>query len=154
MRRNNRSQLVAAALLAACAAGGAAPAVLHAAPTGAEVYEANCAACHLPDGAGVPGLAPPLKSDLWKRLGARSTAYIAGVLVHGMVGVPLDGQRYGAAMPPWGHLSDEEIAAVGNFVLGTFNGIKGKVKPAEVREARKAPADPGLLKLLRDGGAS
>jgi mono/diheme cytochrome c family protein len=122
------------------------------AANGAEVYTANCAACHQPDGAGIPGLAPPLRSELWKRLGKRSPEYIAGVLISGMVGLPLDGQRYGAAMPPWAHMSDAELAAVSNFVLQKLNGTKPAVAEAVVKEARKTSPDAHALKQLREGG--
>lgn len=124
------------------------------AANGAEVYNANCAACHQPDGAGIPGLAPPLRSGLWKRLGKRSPDYIAGVMISGLVGLPLDGQRYGAAMPPWAHMTDAELVAVGNFVLQKLNGAKPVLAEAVVKEARKASPDVHALKQLREGGSS
>jgi mono/diheme cytochrome c family protein len=147
MRRSGSPASIFAVLVALAATGTAEAA------NGEQVYVENCAACHQPDGSGVPGLAPPLRGELWKRLGGRSAAYLAGVLVSGMVGVPLDGQRFGAAMPPWAHLSDPELAAVGSYVLQKLNGGKAGLGVAAVKEARKASPDVTALKKLREGGA-
>jgi len=118
---------------------------------GEQLYAANCAACHQADGSGVASLAPPLRSDVWRRLGAKSSVYLASVLVSGLVGVPLDGQRYGAAMPPWSYLSDAELAAIGSYVLQTLNGEKKGVSTTSIREARDANRDNEMLKQLREG---
>ena len=118
---------------------------------GEQLYASNCGICHQPDGAGAPGVAPPLRSELWQRLGPRSPRYVAGVLVSGLVGMPIDGQLYGAAMPSWAQLSDVELSVLGTFVLQKLNGAKLKVPEATIKEARAAPLDVASLKQLRDG---
>jgi len=122
-----------------------------AAATGAQLYASNCGICHQANGAGAPGVAPPLRSELWQRLGARSPGYLAGVLVSGLVGMQIDGQSYGAAMPAWTRLSDAEISAIGNFVLQKLNGMKVNVPEGTIKEARAAAPDLITLKHLRDG---
>lgn len=116
---------------------------------GEQLYAASCAACHQADGSGVPGLAPPLRGDVWRRLGGNAREYLASVMVSGLVGVPLDGQRYVAAMPSWSYLSDEELAAIGSFVLKKLNGDKKGLATAAIREARRANLDNEALKRLR-----
>jgi mono/diheme cytochrome c family protein len=121
---------------------------------GAQLFADNCAACHQADGAGFAGLAPPLRTDLWRRLGSRSRTYLASVLVSGLAGVPLDGARYGAAMPSWAQLSDVELAAIGSFVLQKLNGEKQGLNAAAIQQARTANRDNRALQSLREGGDS
>ncbi len=123
-----------------------------AATTGAQLYASNCEMCHQPNGVGAPGVAPPLRSELWQRLGARSPDYLAGVLVSGLVGMQIDGQSYGAAMPSWTRLSDAEISTIGNFILQKLNGMKINVPEGIIKDARAAAPDLTTLKHLRDGG--
>src|SRR5262245_21519735 len=121
------------------------------AANGEQLYANNCGICHQPDGAGAPGVAPPLRSELWQRLGSRSPRYLSSVLISGLIGMPIDGQRYPAAMPAWSQLSDAEISAIGTFVLQKLNGTKLKVPQATIKEARAASPDVNTLKQLRDG---
>jgi mono/diheme cytochrome c family protein len=119
---------------------------------GERLFATNCAVCHMADGAGSPSLAPPLRGEVWKRLGARAPEYLSGVMISGLVGLPLDGVRYAAAMPPWIQLSDAQLAAIGTHVLKKLNGSKTAVTPAQVKLAREAAPGVAELKALRDGG--
>jgi mono/diheme cytochrome c family protein len=113
------------------------------------LFATNCAVCHQLDGSGIVGLAPPLTGDVWRRLDARAGAYLAGVMLRGLAGVPLDGQSYTAAMPPWSHLSDADLAAIGSFVLRRLNGAEKGLDAATVAEARAANRDDAALSALR-----
>jgi mono/diheme cytochrome c family protein len=118
---------------------------------GRQLYEANCAICHMADGSGSPGVAPPLRTDIWKRLDDRAPFYLAGVMLSGLVAVPLDGVRYYAAMPPWPQLTDAELAAIGNYVLQGLNGEALQVDLATVKQARDASPSSQALGEIRDG---
>lgn len=108
------------ALALGLAAGGAYAA------DGKTIYDANCAACHQPDGAGAVGLAPPLLGTLGKRVATPAgRQYIPGVLISGMAGKLVSkGVVYTGIMPSWQQFSDEELAGVINHVLSTFNAAE------------------------------
>lgn len=85
---------------------------------GEQVYTANCSSCHQANGQGIPGAFPPLAGhvpDLLAPDGGRT--YLIDTLLYGLQGqIRVSGQTYNGVMPAWGHLSDEQIAAVANFV--------------------------------------
>ena len=102
---------------------------------GKEIYEHSCAACHLPDGKGVAGIFPPLaKSDYFQK----RPNDVAKLVLHGGSGeMVVNGERYNGVMPPQ-ELSDEDTAAVINYVSTAFNDGKPLFSPEQVRELRKA----------------
>ena len=106
---------------------------------GAAVYERTCAACHLPDGSGVAGVFPPLaNSDFFQQ----RPYEMAHIVLHGRSGeLVVNGQHYNAVMPPQ-DLSDDDIAAVINYVNVDMNKGKPVLTPAQVKEMRKAPRTP------------
>lgn len=93
---------------------------------GKAVYDANCAACHQPDGAGADGLAPPLRGTLGPRLATPvGRQYVPGIVLSGLAGKMVSkGVTYTGIMPSWAHLPDTELAAVVNHVLGRFNAAE------------------------------
>jgi cytochrome c oxidase subunit II len=93
---------------------------------GEKVYNANCAACHLPTGKGggaikaLDGAAVVQDADKTKQ-----------------IMVLLKGQNNGA-MPAWKQLSDTELAAVITFTKNHWSNKTGQVvQPADVMAARK-----------------
>ncbi len=122
---------------------------------GAAIYQDKCSACHETDGSGMPGMAPPLQSALWKKLGAKSPAYFAAMVLNGSAGASIDGETYAGAMPTWSaQLSDEDIAAVGSYVLHDFNASTQVVTPADVAAVRaEGHVDAAKLQAMRGGGA-
>ena len=92
---------------------------------GEKVYNANCAACHRPDGKG----AGPIKALDGSAVVLNDPA--------GQVGILLNGANNGA-MPAWRTLSDTEIAAVVTYTKNSWTNKTGKlVQPAEIVAARK-----------------
>lgn len=106
---------------------------------GASAYTANCSGCHRPQGQGVPGAIPALAGgyDL-----ARDPTYAARVVLFGLQGkIMVNGVEYDGAMPALGHLDDQAVAAIVNYVLQTFNK---ELLPKDVQ-----PLDAGSVAELR-----
>jgi cytochrome c oxidase subunit 2 len=92
---------------------------------GEKVYNANCAACHRPDGKG----AGPIKPLDGSAIVLNDVAQQIDILLNG---------RLNGAMPAWKQLSDTEIAAVMTYTKNSWSNRTGKlVQPAEVMAARK-----------------
>ncbi|HZY15118.1 MAG TPA: cytochrome c oxidase subunit II [Ramlibacter sp.] len=90
---------------------------------GEKVYAANCAACHQANGKG----AGPIKA-----LDASSVVLDADKAAQ--IHVVLEGR---AAMPPWKHLSDTDLAAVITYTKNSWSNKTGQVvQPAEVLAQR------------------
>ena len=92
---------------------------------GEKVYNANCAACHRPDGKG----AGPIKALDGSAIVQNDPAAQINILLNG---------ANNGAMPAWRTLSDTEIAAVITFTKNSWSNKTGKViQPAEIVAARK-----------------
>ena len=115
-------------LLALAGLAVAGPAM--AADDGATIYK-RCAACHLANGAGVPGAFPPLKTDV-RSLAATAAGrrYLALVVIRGVSGpITVEGKAYRGTMPAQAGLNDAQVAAVLNYVVRG-----GSAKPFTPRE--------------------
>jgi mono/diheme cytochrome c family protein len=121
---------LAAAVLLSAASAARAQTGAASADAGSRIYAANCAACHQASGMGLAGAFPPLAghfSDLLKPADGRS--YVEKVLLFGLEGaISVNGADYAGAMPSWQALSDDEVAAVLNYVSGAWDN--GKSLPA------------------------
>ena len=91
---------------------------------GKQVYDANCAACHQANGAGL-GTFPALAGS--KMVQGPKAAHIEMVL---------KGKN---AMPAWGALSDVELAAAISYERTSWGNQADIVMPAEIRAARQKP---------------
>jgi cytochrome c oxidase subunit II len=93
---------------------------------GEKVYAANCVACHMADGTGVPNTFPPLSGS--PRVVGPKEDQIQIVLQ----GVP------GTAMPAFKHLTDVDVAAVVTYARNSWANKTGDMAtPAEVTALRK-----------------
>ncbi|WP_028103644.1 c-type cytochrome [Pseudoduganella violaceinigra] len=119
-------------------AGGAAGA--GGAVDGAQVYAAQCVACHQASGAGLPGIFPPLAGSEWVN-GAEQV--VASILLHGVTGkLTVKGSAYNGQMPAFkDKLGDAEIAAVLSHIRSNFGNSSAKVAPDAVKAARDASAE-------------
>ena len=106
------------------------------AKTGEQVY-ATCTACHMADGAGMPGLFPPLAGSEW--VTGRPELPIA-IVLHGMQGeVTVKGMKYSGVMTPWAAMySDAEIANVVTYIRAKFGNSASAVTSAQVSAVRAA----------------
>nr|WP_235922569.1 c-type cytochrome [Rugamonas aquatica] len=102
---------------------------------GKAVYDANCSACHQADGKGVSGVFPPLaNSDFFQQ----RPYEMAHIVLNGRNGeIVVNGEHYNGMMPPQ-DLSDEDIAAVINYVGAELNKGAPGLTPAQVRDMRKS----------------
>lgn len=131
-------------------------------PAGASAFQANCAVCHGPAGAGVPSLAPPLTSYPARyAASAAGRRQLAMTVLDGLFGdIAVEGKHFASRMPDFGQLDDATLAAVLNFVVFDLGHAPATLAPiaagelaaerahpqdgAAVREHRKsvAPSDP------------
>jgi len=154
MKRKTISMLLAAPLVA-LALGGCSPktasaagdtavhdaeaAVLTAAELmakGEGIYNANCAACHQPNGQGLAGAFPPLAGSDFLQ-GNREKVISAALF--GLSGpITVNGKDYNGVMPSLGHLRDEDLAAAISYVFGSWGNDLAAVSVAEVAAIRTA----------------
>lgn len=102
---------------------------------GGKIYAAVCAACHMPNGSGVPSMQPALTNNAV--VGGDSKLLI-NVLLKGPAAVlPADREKFNNVMPPFGGVySDDDIASVINYVRANFAPHAPKVTAADVAAER------------------
>ena len=117
------------------------------APAGSEpvdgkiVYAANCVACHQGNGLGIPNAFPPLAASEWVLTDPQIPAQI---LLHGMQGpIEVAGQSYSGIMPVMSHLSDEELAAVLNYIRSDWGNSASEVTSDWLTDQRARFIDRG-----------
>lgn len=88
---------------------------------GKRLFSSNCAVCHGAEGQGAIG------PRLAKNRNVGNTGFFVERI---LLGFPAHG------MPPFGHLSDEQVAALATFVRNSWGNEFGAVIPEEVSEER------------------
>ncbi|MEC9407353.1 MAG: cytochrome c oxidase subunit II [Pseudomonadota bacterium] len=89
---------------------------------GEKVYKTNCTVCHKDAGTGMPPAFPSL---------------VDSAVVTGDPATQIDQVINGKnAMPPFGHLSDQDIAAVVTYTRNSWGNDTGVVQPADVAAQR------------------
>jgi mono/diheme cytochrome c family protein len=121
---------------------------------GASAYRRNCENCHGADGQGwdqYPGLGSTVQ--LFLAPGGRDL--LANIHLYGLTSA-----RWGAPMPPMGHMHDVELAAVINHVLTRFGTEQVLVEadqrlytPGDIRERRGFGLSPGEVETQRSRAA-
>ena len=103
---------------------------------GKGVYLGNCQACHTANGAGQPGLIPPLGESEWV---TGNEKRLTMILLKGLMGpVKVKGASYTGVMPPWeAALNDKKIAAVLTYIRQEWGNKAGPITPAQVAAAKK-----------------
>ncbi|MGB5331104.1 MAG: cytochrome D1 domain-containing protein [Woeseiaceae bacterium] len=101
---------------------------------GERVYNANCAACHQPNGKGLTGAFPPLANSDYLE-GDRKKVMTAALF--GLSGpITVNGVEYNGVMPSMGYLPDEDLAAVLTYVFKSWGNDGAAVSAAEVAALR------------------
>jgi len=108
---------------------------------GRSIYAANCAACHQPEGEGIPAVFPPLaRSDF---LNADKQRAIRAV-VAGLQGpITVNNETYNGVMPAL-RLDDHDVANALTFVYSQWGNAGHRVTESEVTTIRRrTPASAG-----------
>lgn len=104
---------------------------------GKKVYIKNCLVCHQADGAGVPGLNPPLGKTDWV---TGDKKRLINIILKGLDSpLQVNGEEYANPMPPQPHLTDQEIADVLTYIRSNFGNKASAVTAAEVKTVRAKP---------------
>jgi mono/diheme cytochrome c family protein/glucose/arabinose dehydrogenase len=109
---------------------------------GAATYATICAACHLPQGQGQEGLAPPLAGSDWVD-GPESR--LMRIVLNGVGGpITVAEKEYTLDMPGLGAvLNDEQIAQVLSYVRRSFGHEQPVIDTASVTKTRAGNKDRG-----------
>ena len=121
---------------------------------GAVVFSANCASCHGYNGQGTADHYYPSLFDNSATAGANPTNLLATILygvdrdtTGGHVFMPSFGSQPGAVA----NLSNDDVAALANYVLSHYGNDAQKVSAADVEVVRQGGPRSNLLTLARVG---
>jgi mono/diheme cytochrome c family protein len=121
---------------------------------GAQVFSANCAACH---GANAQGSREGYYPSLFHNSATVATSNLLATILFGVDRETQDGHVF---MPPFGHqvnavnqLSDEQVAALANYLQAGYGG-GASVKPGDVATIRNGGPQSHLVLLARLGIAA
>lgn len=99
-----------------------------------KIYTTACAACHMPDGSGVPNMQPAL---IGSQVVAGDPDQLINVLLKGPTAVlPADRAKFSVIMPAFNVLTDEDIAGVVNYIRARFAPGSSQVTPGQVAAQR------------------
>src|SRR4051812_5592934 len=103
---------------------------------GQVLFAGTCSVCHQANGAGLPGVFPPLaKSDYL----AADIKRAIGFVLRGLTGkVTVNGQEYNSVMPPMNQLNDDEVANILTYVINSWGNPGGAVSTDDVKKQRTA----------------
>ena len=147
--------LFAACLLLGLAAGRPAAA----AGQKPELYLGYCQACHMPNARGIRGLYPPLDRVVYFTPIPQGRAYLARVVLFGMLGpITVEGQTFRGYMPAFeGVLDDETLADLLNELVLYLTTDPGQAQrftpytPEEIARYRSQPSTANQIHRERQG---
>lgn len=114
--------------------------------TGAQLYDANCATCHLAQGQGSRGL-PSLFHNT--ALGWNNTNNLVMVILQGIERQGHDNAME-VVMPAFADLSDNQVATLSTYVLARYGNPDVAVSLDQVKNLRAGvAAGPDLVKTIR-----
>lgn len=117
------------------------------------LFADNCISCHQKTGKGIEETFPPLADnpDLFS-----DRLLPVHVLLHGMNGkITVKGLPFDAEMPQFDHLSDGDIAALVNYIRGTWGNASSKpaamakLTAVDIAKARKTAMTPEQVHAYR-----
>jgi fructose 5-dehydrogenase cytochrome subunit len=126
-------------------------------PSGAELFQGNCASCHAPLGRGsTDGYYPSLFSN--SALGSSNPNNLIATILNGVNRTTSSGQAY---MPGFAGgtqglaaLSDQQIVLLGDYLLEHYGRPGVVITAAQVAEVRRGGPSSSLVLLARAGVAA
>jgi len=116
--------------------GNAEPKELDPVALGEKLFRQRCVSCHQANGEGVAGQYPPLAGSEWV---LEHEYRLKRILLHGLEGpIQVRGNTYNGAMPVFGQLKDEQIAAVLSYIRQAWGNAAAPIKPEAVAATRAA----------------
>ncbi len=103
---------------------------------GKVLYGQYCESCHKSDGRGLLGIFPPLQGS--SRVTGDKKELI-NVLLNGLSGSVVNGEKYASPMAAFYFLNDADIAAIVTYIRNSFGNKVGGVSALEVKNSRKGP---------------
>jgi nitrite reductase (NO-forming) len=104
---------------------------------GKALFNGTCSVCHQSNGAGLPGVFPPLAGSDYLNADPRRAA---AVIMHGLSGkLTVNGKEYDSVMPPMNQLNDDEVANILTYVLNSWGNKGGQVTTKDVKAIRALP---------------
>jgi mono/diheme cytochrome c family protein len=105
---------------------------------GNNVFNKNCQACHQQNGAGVPGVFPPIVGSEWV---TGPPEVLVHILLNGLhEPITVAGATYNGVMPAWRDvLKDQEIAAVASYIRQWAPNASPPVESDLVSKLREPP---------------
>ena len=105
---------------------------------GEALFAGTCSVCHQANGAGLPGVFPPLaKSDFL----AADAKRAMDVVLRGLNGkLKVNGADYDSVMPPMNQLNDDEVANILTYVLNSWGNLGGRISTEDVKKVRASAA--------------
>jgi mono/diheme cytochrome c family protein len=142
------SQVVITTEAAVLAGYEPADATFHWYELGRGSYRRNCGNCHGGDGSGWDQY-PPVTNAATLLRAPRGTEYLIDLHIYG-----LTSERWGAPMPPMGHIRDVELAAVINYIATTFDdaSVEELVTPEQITARRGLRLSPKEVERGRPEG--
>ncbi len=103
---------------------------------GGKIYAQVCAACHMPNGSGVPGMQPALAGSA---VVAGEVARLIDVVLQGPAAVlPADREKFSNVMPPFAAAyTDADLASVLTYLRRNFSPGQPAVSAAQVAARRR-----------------
>jgi mono/diheme cytochrome c family protein len=106
---------------------------------GRHVYVDQCAACHMEDGAGIPGVFPPVKGN--SGVQSHDPASIARLVLEGAPSVKTPVKPEGFAMPAFGwKLDDQQVADLLTYIRSSWGNSAPAVEASKISDERKEVA--------------
>jgi mono/diheme cytochrome c family protein len=107
-----------------------------------ELYQQKCFACHQANGAGLPGVFPPLAESEWVNGPVEN---LIRIQLRGLSGpITVKGKKYASVMPPQATMTDEEIATILTYVRSNFSNKADAVTAEMVKKYRDEVGKPML----------